>query len=98
MIQEFAGKILENIFDVLVIVDQDLTILDLSDSVADLGYTKAELTGKSILDLVIDNRGFREAIPMLAKLANEGKREVRRFEALRRDGSHLWICLLYTSR
>lgn len=90
MINELASKVVDSVFDVLVIVDESLHILDCNSSVTDLGYTKDELLGKPITDLTIDNAGFRRAIPELAKAAREGKRELRRFECLTKDGSHIW--------
>lgn len=90
MINELASKVVDSVFDVLVIVDESLHILDCNSSVTDLGYTKEELLGKPITDLTIDNAGFRRAIPELAKAAREGKRELRRFECLTKDGSHIW--------
>lgn len=90
MINELASKVIDSVFDVILIIDESLHILDCNSSIADLGYTKEELIGKPITDLTIDNAGLRKAIPELAKAAKEERRELRRFECLTKAGAHIW--------
>ena len=91
MIQELAEKVLETIYDIIVIVDAKLNVLDANNAVTSLGYSKEDLIGKPVLDLVIDNRGFREVFPELIKKSATGERKVVRFEAIRKDSSRLWV-------
>lgn len=91
MIRELAEKVIDTIYDVVVIVDANLNVTDANSAISSLGYSKEELVGKPVLDLIIDNRGFREVFPELIKKAATGERKVVRFEALRKDGSKLWV-------
>lgn len=91
MIGNGADKILDSIFDIIIVVDADLKITDTNASVAEAGYTKEELIGQSVLDLLLDNAGFRQAVPVLVEAAKQGNRELKRFQALRKDGSLYWV-------
>lgn len=91
MINELANKIVDSVFDILIIIGADLCILDCNNSIADLGYEKSELIGQPVTDLTVDNAGLRKAIPELVASAKAGKRELRRLECIRKDGSRLWM-------
>lgn len=91
MINELAAKVIDSVFDAILIVDESLHILDCNNSVTDLGYTKEELIGKSIVDLTLDGTGLRKAIPELAHEAKADRRGLRRFECLTKDGKHIWV-------
>ena len=91
MIRELAEKVIDTIYDVVIIVDEKLNVTDANQAISSLGYSKDELLGKPVLDLLIDNRGFREVFPDLIKRAATGERKVVRFEAIRKDGSRLWV-------
>lgn len=91
MIDQWAGTIVDSIFDVILVTDQELKILDSNTAVIELGHEKAGVIGKSIFDLMADPLAFRQAFPELVKAAQEGRRELRRMEALRKDGSRFWV-------
>lgn len=91
MLKELAEKVIDTIYDIVFIVDANLNVTDTNNAVSSLGYVESDLVGKPFLDLIVDNRGFREAFPDLIKKASEGERRVVRFEAIRKDGSKLWV-------
>lgn len=91
MIRELAEKVIDTIYDVVIIVDDKLNVTDANNAISSFGYSKEDLIGKPVLDLIIDNRGFREVFPELIQKAVTGERKVVRFEAVRKDGSKLWV-------
>ena len=91
MIESSAGKILDSIFDIILVANADLKITDANASATEAGYTKEELIGQSVLDLIVDNVGFRQAMLQLVESAKLGHRELKRFQAVRKDGSLYWV-------
>lgn len=90
MIRELAEKVIDTIYDVVIIVDANLNVTDANQAIASFGYSKDDLLGKPVLDILVDNRGFRDVFPEMIEKASQGERKVVRFEAIRRDGSRLW--------
>lgn len=91
MIRELAEKIIDTIYDVVAIVDTDLNISDTNSAVSSLGYAEEELLGKSLLTLIDKGDELRAVFPELIARAAGGERKVVRFEAIRKNGSKLWV-------
>lgn len=93
MIRELAEKIIDTIYDVVAIVDGDLNISDTNSAVASLGYAEEDLLGKPLLNL-FDKKDWvniKSVFPELISRSAGGERKVVRFEAVRKDGSRLWV-------
>lgn len=93
MINEWSSTIVNSIFDIILVVDHDLKILDTNSAVQEYGYRKEDLLGQTFLDLTVDNASVRKAIPELVATAKRGVRELRRFEAIKSDGTKFWVDL-----
>lgn len=91
MIRELAEKIIDTIYDVVAIVDSNLDITDTNSAVASLGYTEEELLGKSLLMLLDKGQELKAVFPELIAKSTGGERKVVRFEAIRKNGSRLWV-------
>lgn len=91
MIDQSAGKILDSIFDIVIVVNKDLKIIDTNSAISLTGFTKEEVIGNLATDLVVDNAGLRRVIPELVAVAKNGLRDLRRFEAVRKDGTKFWV-------
>lgn len=91
MIGELASRIVDSVFDVILVIDKDLRIADANSAILEIGYAKPDIAGLLASSLFVDSGGFDKAFPLLVKSAGAGRRELKRFEVKRKDGSTLWM-------
>lgn len=91
MIHELAEKIIENIFDILIVVDKAFTIIDANNAVSEIGYKKEQLIGLNALNLISNSDDLEAAIPELVSASAKGTRIVRRFEMIKADKARLFV-------
>lgn len=61
MINQWSEQILNSIFDVIIVTDGDMKIIDANNALHEIGYDQNEVIGKSILDFVVDRADFQKA-------------------------------------
>jgi len=91
MLEKWSSIVLDSIFDIIIVVDEKLNIADVNNAVREIGYSKEELIGQSVLDLIVDGAGFRKSLGELILEAKKGTRSLRRFEAIRKDSGRIFV-------
>jgi len=86
MIQDWAEQILNSIFDVIVVADGNMKILDANSAIQEVGYTQKEFVGMSILDLTANKDEFAKAF-QIVKDDNGIDRQDLRIQVAKKDGT-----------
>jgi PAS domain S-box-containing protein len=86
MIQDWAEHILNSIFDVIVVADGNMKILDANSAIQEVGYTQKEFVGMSILDLTANKDEFAKAF-QIVKDDNGIDRQDLRLQVAKKDGT-----------
>lgn len=85
MLSDWAGQILNSIFDVIMVADGDMKILDANSAIQEIGYTQQDLVGKSILDLTQNKEELGKAF-QIVKDDNGIDRQDLRIQVLKKSG------------
>ena len=85
MLSDWAGQILNSIFDVIMVADGDMKILDANSAIQEIGYTQQDLVGKSILDLTQNKEELGKAFQAV-KDDNGIDRQDLRIQVLKKSG------------
>lgn len=86
MIKDWSEAILNSVFDIIIVVDDKLTIVDVNDASASIGYSLQDLTGKSIYSLTPDPTNLQALFKVVID-DNGIDRELKRMQVMKGDGS-----------
>lgn len=86
---EWAKTIVDSVFDVILVVDGEMNVIDVNHQVGETGYVSDEVVGKSIFDLLVRPDDIKEQLKVVVD-DNGIDDGLVRTEIKRKDGTTYW--------